>query len=56
MSSEVNADTGAAQGDSVNIDLNSPNQAELQVKDKHFSDLQDDVINYVRRNSLLKEA
>ena len=57
MSSEVNPDTGAA----VNVSVDSPNaqrlaRAELQVKEQHFSDLQDDVINYVRKNSLLKNA
>jgi hypothetical protein len=31
-------------------------RAELKIKEKQFSDLQDEVIDYVRRNSLLKDA
>ena len=49
MSSEVNADTGAA----ANISVDSPNVsrlqgAELQIKENHFSDLQNDVIKFVK--------
>jgi len=45
----------------ANVRLSSPDakqlkNAELHVKEKQFSDLQDKVINFVRRNSLLKEA
>ena len=57
MSSEVNADTGAA----VNISVDSPNvsrlqRAELQIKENHFSDLQDDVIKFVKQNSNIRDA
>jgi hypothetical protein len=30
--------------------------AELQIKEQKYSDIQDQVVNYVRRNSLLKDA
>ena len=47
--------------DQVNIRLSSPtmnklDNAELQIKEQQYSDLQDQVVNYVRRNSLLKDA
>jgi hypothetical protein len=63
ISSEApNADTGAeAYGDAVNIRVDSPtakmlDDAELQVKQQSYSELQNQVVDYVRRNSLLKEA
>ncbi len=55
-------DTGAAaDGDAVNIRVNSPDarklaQADLQVQEKRYSELQSKVVDFVRRNSLLKEA
>ena len=45
----------------VNIRIESPSMnklenAELAVNEKRYSDLQDNVKNYVRKNSILKEA
>ena len=36
--------------------MNKLDNAELQIKEQKYSDLQNDVKQYVRRNSLLKEA
>lgn len=57
-------DTGAAdeeEGSPVNIRVDSPDasklaKAELQVQEKRYSELQSKVVDFVRRNSLLKEA
>jgi len=59
------ADTGAAHTEDdqspVNIRVDSPDakkleQAELQVQEKRYSELKGNVVEFVRRNSLLKDA
>ena len=47
--------------DQVNIrvsspDLNQLKKAELKISEKQMSGIQDEVIQYVRKNSLLKDA
>ena len=47
--------------DSVDIRLPSPDarkldNAELQIKPQHYSDIQDQVVQFVRQNSLIKDA
>lgn len=49
------------EGDSVDIRIPSPSinkldNAELQIKEQKYSDLQNDVKKFVRKNSLLREA
>ena len=62
MQMDNQGDTGAAaEGDAVNIRVDSPDarkleQADLQVQEKRYSELQSKVVDFVRRNSLLKEA
>ena len=59
-----NADTGAADEDEhspVNIRVDSPDakkldQADLHVQEKRYSELKGNVVEFVRRNSLLKDA
>ena len=47
--------------DSVDIRLPSPDarkldNSELQIKTQHYSDIQDQVVQFVRQNSLIKDA
>ena len=61
-SEQPNGDAGVeAYGGAVNIRVDSPtakmlDDAELHVKQQSYSELQNQVVDYVRRNSLLDEA
>jgi len=55
------ADDDILGNDSVDIRLPSPDarkldNAELQIKPQHYSDIQDQVVQFVRQNSLIKDA